>query len=750
MKKYNFIILILTALMPIFHLYGQFQCGFPSDVPIVKFNLLNRQDYAQVKLKVEAIMNDDGTKGVTKDEAETYMSAVVQEFYNDCKIEIVYCIEEVHDSYIYNHKDIANCNKLSLALHENTVGGIGGAAGETGAWAKLQHNIIMHELGHIFGLPHTFNNYEVRDSSCLINPKGCAETVHQTNCDSSGVLVCDVTGDGFCDTPADRNSGIALDRCGVPYPYGSNVPLSLVRNHMSYNDVPNMEFSNEQAIYMVNYINTKLSDMSGYWEENECKCACGVAKDNRGEWIFDGGPGYYSIDDAKITAKTLTITENSKLRIHNSILEGLEKITLENGASLHLYNVVIRPDSICLNSVFEGIIVKNNAFLFVDDNSKIYNALNGILVENNGRVQLSSLEIHGIKEKGNVGIKLDQVDVIFKIQNIKIDNFNIGIEALKYKEIFNCVAEESNRNKFSNLDIGIKLYNTNANITYSDFENVRIGILSVLCFGSVVIKNNKIGYTLSGIVANITGGLHIEKNVIGYNNQFADNGIKIINSKNAYIFDNEIYALKNGILSFQNNAKIDNNLIDVKGYYSDGISYSGSDGNIVDNLIFGSSAEAGIDLFVGTDHLIENNDIYIMNAIPFTHAGIVKLQGTTECKINENILYADRFSDGILLGNSGSNLFECNEVSNARGYSINVDYNSEFQDIKTNNLRGHTDLLVKSEIGIQRDKGNLFIGGTALALGLDYDELLNSLFYVNPLYTYNYPYIFRYCTHTHI
>lgn len=407
-----------------------------------------------------------------------------------------------------------------------------------------------------------------------------------------------------------------------------------------------------------------------------------------------------------------------------------KSIQVLGGGRLAVYDAILTK---CDNSQFwQGIIAEENSFVYMT-NSEIINAKFPITCKNNSELYLE----HNKISKFETALTFQDNVTVSLFEENEFLNGNKGIDG-KNCTFLDLKAEYS-RNKFSNIDIGIYLFDCNADIQSNDFEDVRIGIMPVLCFGSVIIMNNNIGYRQSGIVANITGGLHVEENVIGNNNQYGDNGIKILSGKNAFVFDNEIFAQKNGILSFQNNASILNNMVDVSGYYSDGISFTGSNGYIADNLIFGAEAEAGIDAFVGTDHLIENNEVYIMNSIPFIDAGMIKLQGPTECTVKENILNAGRFSDGLLLGNSGSNLLECNEVTNARGNSINVAYNSEFQEIKTNTLTGRTDLIIKSEIGVQRDKGNEFVGGTALALGMTDVDVLGSKFYANPAYTDHLP-----------
>lgn len=99
---------------------------------------------------------------------------------------------------------------------------------------------LTHELGHFFGLPHTFYGWEggSRPSEADV------EKLDGSNCRTAG--------DGFCDTKADY----VADRWGCPLPYQLQDPNGLFFKpdssiYMSYSsDVCQSRFSEEQQLAM--------------------------------------------------------------------------------------------------------------------------------------------------------------------------------------------------------------------------------------------------------------------------------------------------------------------------------------------------------------------------------------------------------------------------------------------------------------------------------------------------------------------
>lgn len=130
-------------------------------------------------------------------------------------------------------------NTIDVVLVDNIVS----PAGASGYAAAMSHIVIaksalqsttfIHEMGHLFGLPHTFD--------------GAGELVQRTNCYTNG--------DGFCDTEADPfpAGNVASAHCSFqPGPKDANndyytPPLD---NYMTYFNGCRCRFTQEQYNFM--------------------------------------------------------------------------------------------------------------------------------------------------------------------------------------------------------------------------------------------------------------------------------------------------------------------------------------------------------------------------------------------------------------------------------------------------------------------------------------------------------------------
>lgn len=132
-KAGNNYLLVFLFLIPINVAFSQ-QCGYPNDVQVVNYQVANR-NYSEIGLRIQvyAIMNENGTKGVTKTQADISMAKVAQDFLINYGIIINYCVREIRSNYVYNfeHFNIPpTCEShIYFRIHENCRQNTCGEAG---------------------------------------------------------------------------------------------------------------------------------------------------------------------------------------------------------------------------------------------------------------------------------------------------------------------------------------------------------------------------------------------------------------------------------------------------------------------------------------------------------------------------------------------------------------------------------------------------------------------------------------------
>ncbi|HMT53605.1 MAG TPA: T9SS type A sorting domain-containing protein [Saprospiraceae bacterium] len=456
-----------------------------------------------IKILVYAILKDDGITGVSSAEAEMYMSDV-KTYFLDYQINIDYCIKEVHSTYIYNNHKIfpklcENPSYVLFKLHEDCEPPlyICGNGGQNKGWSILHHKTIIHELGHVFGLPHTFNNNEHRNSSCLQNPVDCAETVNHKNCDinTNAPLTCEIEGDGFCDTPADPYCidqstrticpFYTVDRCGVSYP--SVLSPILTSNMMSYywGDL----FTEDQTDHMHGYITTKYQYALGIW--SNCN-----SSPTTGEEL-----GYFNsfklYENQTIEFKNGLNAKNCNIFFKNCLVKVSGEIELDNVLLLFDENTVFDAGApeVCtggVSSTWRGFILTNSSLLGYS--GSILNT-NPFAIENkqgtSSLVMLSDVDIPGnseaIKLNGQVGLILSNgCNISGTIVKHNTNPYSDGTFAyFAQTHFFDTKISFPTQDLFNT---GIDLLNSNLTFENSELKNFGLGII---CPGEgVVIKKS--------------------------------------------------------------------------------------------------------------------------------------------------------------------------------------------------------------------------------------------------------------------
>ena len=284
---------------------------------IVSNSTTNRKSITDLPVRMYfwMVKDDLGNGRLTKDIVDPVIDEVVSVF-SDYGIEIDPCLKQLNDSDRYNSRDAferfysRGCSEdaFHMALYENGVPGIGGQAfinGTTG-WAFNAADIIIHEIGHLFGLVHTFNKCGSNDSECMSHY--CADNQSDDYVDhfiDFGDFLCDTPALSHDDTQGNGCSWVArpkdnmcditeyigsqTDRCGgVYYDPTTN---GVITNYMSYFDICRATFSKGQQLKMHHDIALLNSEKIGAF--NSC------------EFAIVGGP----FETGNIVNKNLVITD---------------------------------------------------------------------------------------------------------------------------------------------------------------------------------------------------------------------------------------------------------------------------------------------------------------------------------------------------------------------------------------------------------------------------------------------------------
>lgn len=211
--------------------------------------------HRELSIAFHVVLDSNGQAGVNGADINTGMDLINAAWKPIC-ISFKNCKTDYIPNYNYNQwrddPDESTCfpnycieNTINIFLVENIVtpanaGGYAGKMSPSGCNRIVIQKgsipgVIVHEMGHFFGLPHTWTD------------AGTDELVVRTNCYTNG--------DGFCDTEADPyplgRGGSHCDFTPGDKDANNNYYTPPLDNYMTYYKGCNCRFTQEQYNFMV-------------------------------------------------------------------------------------------------------------------------------------------------------------------------------------------------------------------------------------------------------------------------------------------------------------------------------------------------------------------------------------------------------------------------------------------------------------------------------------------------------------------
>ncbi len=384
---------------------------------------------------------------------------------------------------------------------------------------------------------------------------------------------------------------------------------------------------------------------------------------------------------------------------------------------------------------------------------KIMYAQNGITGQI-GTVQINDMTIEGPNGDG-FGLKLENLDQVFDLSNITISNYDVAIDISNTEEYL-----EFESGNLTQVNTGIKFYNTSGSISDYTIHANRNGIMTYLSSGTMLSSNTILSGLQEnsgfpsityGVFSNYSDNLIIQDNQIGSSVLPTSTGVYNYFGNNVEIINrNIIYSKDRGIQSFAGNISIQGNDITNQHFSSGPIYVSLAENcDISNNYLKARGSVYGIEINSCQNAMILHNDLECVTA-----AGNNRVAAIRSIASNNSIIEANYIDNpfgptagGILTSNSSGNIYECNYIQ-CDEEGIGIYFNSMGQEIKANDIDvsgNGNDLEIRSIIGLQFAEqeqltfGNAFRGGNTDASTLSIPEVLGSRFLVNPSIPYHLP-----------
>ncbi|HRO09303.1 MAG TPA: M4 family metallopeptidase [Saprospiraceae bacterium] len=432
-------------------------------------------------------------------------------------------------------------------------------------------------------------------------------------------------------------------------------------------------------------------------------------------------------------------------------------IKIKSGGTLIIYSSKLNTCE--SQGAWNGIIIEEGGSVeFV--NASIYNARTGIDIQG----PLSSFQYDNVHIIGNsyseVGLKFSSNGNYFYYKhNIKklgditgcqigiLSEYSSGIKVIRNADISYCHTAfnlHGDRNTIEHSNIndcyqGVFIDNGSYYIiNNTTFDNCAYPVFIKNTFADIS-ENTISGYFNTAINCE-QSTVFIERNRIGSEIDLGSTGIRCYQSDGVIIADNSDIFANNGIKVLSTpGAVIAGNTIDIQtastgiGIFTDLV----DDGYITNNYIHVGYGFCPIFSRLTIDEEIINNHITFDQRSNIASAAF---RGASNhgSKFSQNIIISPYNAPAVSLSNATYNTIVCNDIM-AGMKGVEIKYNSDQHTIKGNILNTSKDIEIHSVIGPQPHHGNLFIGGTAEAIGLTQDELDLSKFTVNPNIAYHMP-----------
>lgn len=579
MKNVGVIIFLLFSITLVSQNSFDSECGVSSSGEI---NYANGPGKAprDVRLMLWVTKESDGTGGTDVAEVVQTAELIKETFASpEIGINIHYCVRELHNS-AYVSLEKRNKIMFDHPCYQDylqvTIYEFNGLAGEAVLEGRLAHSTsafgtLAHEIGHVFGLYHTFHNCGNSDSD-KVYAKDCV----------TGIRNCHLTGDKICDTPANITSvecdksfyfeqstckfsnplGV-IDECGDEYQDTKSV---LVKNFMSYeNGTCKSSFTPEQVGIMCNTILGK--SYSGTLENEECLTEPILVFSERYKEDILIGSGTYE-NHSKVVVDGCTVT------LSDATVNMNYDISLINGGVLILNNSKLIRDSSddCIvegdgfNSIFSispstSVIAYNQSEIEAEvpirglfdlvylNNSKISGDIQSILVENTDLyINSQSTIFGGVKALGTTTKPKFEARYSEFFSGLESDYNDIGIEnnGLQSSWIKRCKVKESHVSYKSNdSDFSVisscELESSNINSANDPGVDISLNHLEVVLDDSH-IKNRSNRFTNNS-------SLQLSNNNFSASNDNFLITIDAINESESRVEGNEIKNNQKGIES---------------------------------------------------------------------------------------------------------------------------------------------------------------------------------------------------------